>query len=70
MAGAIILVVLAVVIAVVVKALFLQAFFIPSDSMEPGLVNNDRILVQKLTSWGGGQPNAVTSWCSTIPGAG
>ena len=51
------LLVAALVIAVVVKALFLQAFYIPSGSMEPGLVNDDRILVQKVSSWFGGSPH-------------
>ena len=44
----------ALVLAIVVKALFVQAFYIPSASMEPGLVENDRILVQKavlLVRW-------------------
>ena len=50
------LVVAAVVLAVVVKAFFVQAFYIPSASMEPGLVENDRILVQKVSYWGGGSP--------------
>lgn len=42
--------------AIAIKALFLQAFFIPSESMEPGLVKDDRILVQKMSYWGGGEP--------------
>jgi signal peptidase I len=46
----------ALVLAIVIKALFLQAFYIPSESMEPGLVRNDRILVQKVSYWGGGAP--------------
>jgi signal peptidase I len=46
----------ALVLAVVIKALFVQAFYIPSQSMEPGLVKNDRILVQKVSYWGGGTP--------------
>ncbi len=46
----------AVVLAVVIKALFVQAFYIPSESMEPGLVKNDRILVQKVSYWFGGTP--------------
>jgi signal peptidase I len=50
------LLVIAVLLAVVIKALFLQAFYIPSASMEPGLVENDRILVQKVSYWGGGTP--------------
>jgi signal peptidase I len=47
---------IALVLAVVIKALFVQAFYIPSESMEPGLVKNDRILVQKVSYWGGGSP--------------
>jgi signal peptidase I len=46
----------ALVLAVVIKALFVQAFYIPSQSMEPGLVENDRILVQKVSYWGSGSP--------------
>ncbi len=48
-----ILLVIAVVLAVVLKAFFVQAFYIPSESMEPGLVKNDRILVQKISYWSG-----------------
>lgn len=47
---------IALVLAVVIKALFVQAFWIPSESMEPGLQINDRILVQKVSYWGGGGP--------------
>jgi len=46
----------ALVLAVIIKALFVQAFYIPSQSMEPGLVKNDRILVQKVSYWGSGTP--------------
>ena len=46
----------AIVLAVAIKALFVQAFYIPSESMEPGLVKNDRILVQKMSYWFGGSP--------------
>ncbi|MCW2835069.1 MAG: lepB [Nocardioides sp.] len=52
----ILLLAVALVLAVVIKALFLQAFYIPSESMEPGLVKDDRILVQKVSYWGGGEP--------------
>ena len=52
----IILLVVALGLAVVIKALFVQAFYIPSESMEPGLVRNDRILVQKVSYWFGGDP--------------
>ena len=47
---------LALVLAVVIKALFVQAFYIPSESMEPGLIKNDRILVQKVSYWFGNEP--------------
>jgi signal peptidase I len=46
----------ALVLAIVIKALFVQAFYIPSESMEPGLVKDDRILVQKVSYWFGGSP--------------
>jgi len=52
----ILLVVFALVLAVVIKAVFVQAFYIPSESMEPGLAENDRILVQKVSYWFGGSP--------------
>jgi signal peptidase I len=52
----VVLLAVAVVLAVVIKALFVQAFYIPSESMEPGLVKNDRILVQKVSYWLGGTP--------------
>ncbi len=52
-----ILLVIAVLLAVVLKAFFVQAFYIPSESMEPGLVKNDRILVQKVSYWGGDSPS-------------
>ncbi len=37
----------ALVLSFIVKTFFVQAFYIPSGSMEPGLEINDRILVQK-----------------------
>jgi len=48
---------LAILLAVVVKSLFVQAFYIPSGSMKPGLVVNDRILVQKVSYWGDDGPD-------------
>ena len=60
----------AVVLAIVVKALFVQAFYIPSASMEPGLVENDRILVQKTSYWFGARPRAATSSSSRTRAAG
>jgi len=47
---------IALVLAIVIKAFFLQAFYIPSGSMNNTLVLNDRILVEKVSYWGGGTP--------------
>jgi signal peptidase I len=52
----ILLLTLAVVLAVVIKAFFVQSFYIPSESMEPGLIKNDRIIVEKMSYWGSGSP--------------
>ncbi len=52
----ILLLAVALGLAIVIKAFFVQAFYIPSESMEPGLVENDRILVQKVSYWFGGSP--------------
>jgi signal peptidase I len=49
--------VIAVAWALVIKTFFVQAFYIPSSSMKPGLVVNDRILVQKPSYWFGGGPS-------------
>ncbi len=46
----------AVLSAILVKSLLLQAFYIPSESMEPGLVRDDRIVVQKFSYALGGSP--------------
>jgi signal peptidase I, bacterial type len=43
-----ILAVLALVLAILIKSLFVQAFYIPSGSMEPTLLPGDRILVNRL----------------------
>ena len=53
----ILLLVLALLLAIIIKSLFVQAFYIPSPSMEPQFVKNDRILVQKVSYWGGGSPS-------------
>ncbi|WP_367649137.1 signal peptidase I [Aeromicrobium stalagmiti] len=50
----ILLVTIAVVMAVAVKTFFLQAFYIPSESMEPTMLVDDKILVQKVSYWAGG----------------
>jgi signal peptidase I len=52
----ILLLVLALVLAVIIKAFFLQAFYIPSGSMENTLRLYDRILVEKVTTWDGASP--------------
>ena len=52
----ILLLAVALGLAILIKALLVQAFYIPSESMEPGLVRNDRILVQKVSYWFGGSP--------------
>ncbi|HSE70004.1 MAG TPA: signal peptidase I [Nocardioidaceae bacterium] len=44
---------IAMVLAIVIKAFFMQAFYIPSGSMNDTLVLNDRILVQKVSYWSG-----------------
>ncbi|AEE45641.1 signal peptidase I [Cellulomonas fimi] len=45
----VIILVSALVLSLVVKTFLIQAFFIPSPSMEQTLVEDDRILVSKLT---------------------
>ncbi len=50
---AVLLVVLALGLSLAIKTFFVQMFFVPSESMEPGLITNDRILVQKVTYWTG-----------------
>ncbi len=47
----ILLLVTALVMAVIVKTFLVQAFYIPSGSMEPTMLVNDRILVQKVSYW-------------------
>lgn len=44
-----ILIVIALVLAVIVKTFFFQAFYIPSGSMEDTLQINDRVMVNKLS---------------------
>jgi len=43
-----ILIVVAFVVALVIKTFAVQAFYIPSASMEPTLVEGDRVLVEKI----------------------
>lgn len=44
-----ILVLVALVVAIIIKTFFFQAFYIPSGSMQPTLEINDRVLVNKLS---------------------
>ena len=53
----VVLLVVALGMALLIKTFLVQAFYIPSASMEPGLVENDRILVQKASYWFGGEPS-------------
>ncbi|MGW7053979.1 signal peptidase I [Streptomyces sp. NPDC054887] len=50
------LVVIALLLALVIKTFLLQAFSIPSDSMQNTLQKGDRVLVDKLTPWFGSEP--------------
>lgn len=52
-----VLVVMALVVAVVIKTFLLQAFFIPSASMRDTLLENDRVMVNKL-AYRFGSPSA------------
>jgi len=53
----ILLLVVALVLALGIKTFLVQAFYIPSQSMEPGLQINDRILVEKPSYWFGSDPS-------------
>ena len=44
---------IALVLAIIIKSFFIQAFYIPTPSMEPQFVKDDRILVQKWSYWSG-----------------
>ncbi|MEU4655562.1 signal peptidase I [Streptomyces sp. NPDC023723] len=51
-----ILIVIALVLALVIKTFLVQAFSIPSASMQNTLTMGDRVLVDKLTPWFGSEP--------------
>jgi signal peptidase I len=48
-----VLLVMALGLAIVIKTFFVQAFYIPSGSMNDTLLQNDRILVEKVSYWFG-----------------
>ncbi|MGK5629508.1 signal peptidase I [Streptomyces sp. URMC 123] len=50
------LIVVALVLALLIKTFLVQAFSIPSDSMQNALQRGDRVLVDKLTPWFGSEP--------------
>ena len=52
-----VLVIVALVLALGVKTFFVQAFSIPSPSMQNTLQEGDRVLVDKLTPWFGSTPS-------------
>jgi signal peptidase I len=51
-----ILIGIALLLALLIKTFLVQAFSIPSDSMQDTLQRGDRVLVDKLTPWFGAQP--------------
>lgn len=51
-----ILVGIALLLALLIKTFLVQAFSIPSDSMQDTLQRGDRVLVDKLTPWFGSEP--------------
>lgn len=50
------LIAIALVLALLIKTFLVQAFSIPSASMENTLQEGDRVLVDKLTPWFGSEP--------------
>ena len=48
---------IALVLALLIKTFLVQAFSIPSDSMQNTLQQGDRVLVDKLTPWFGSTPS-------------
>ncbi|OEJ28376.1 signal peptidase I [Streptomyces agglomeratus] len=50
------LVVIALLLSLLIKTFLLQAFSIPSESMQNTLQKGDRVLVDKLTPWFGSEP--------------
>ena len=49
----VLLLVIALVVSAIVKTFLVQMFFVPSGSMRPLFVDDDRILVEKVSYWTG-----------------
>ena len=49
----VLLLAIALALSVAVKTFLVQMFFVPSESMEPLYIRDDRILVQKVSYWNG-----------------
>jgi signal peptidase I len=49
---AVVLLALALLLALGIKTFLVQMFFVPSESMEPLFIKNDRIMVEKWSYWG------------------
>ena len=47
---------IALILALLIKTFLVQAFSIPSNSMQDTLQSGDRVLVDKLTPWFGSEP--------------
>ncbi|MFC5664882.1 signal peptidase I [Kitasatospora misakiensis] len=70
-----ILVGIALVLSLGIKTFFVQAFSIPSGSMQHTLEKDDRVLVDKLTPWFGAEPERGEvvvfkdpgGWLDTVP---
>src|SRR4051795_7331590 len=43
----------ALLLSILIKTFLVQMFFVPSESMEPLFIKDDRILVQKVSYWAG-----------------
>lgn len=58
------------ILALGIKTFFVQAFSIPSSSMQDTLQPGDRVLVDKLTPWFGATPQRGEVVVFRDPGAG
>ena len=68
LAEILIIAVTAILLAVIIKTFLAQAFYIPSESMEPGLEVNDRVLVEKPSYWMGGTPERASELVRLLGG--